>query len=113
MDIETFEKCRLVDIKFSKNIERFFYKPVYGLSGMRNKVNSYDKPLFGSIIKPKTGINKLVLHLSSSDDSYLAGARTDSSPRHPRLTRATIPVSACLREAAGVRRDPTALRRRP
>tara|TARA_B100001057_G_scaffold119821_1_gene118500 strand:+ start:3044 stop:4231 length:1188 start_codon:yes stop_codon:yes gene_type:complete len=61
MDIETFEKCRLVDIKFSKNIERFFYKPVYGLSGMRNKVNSYDKPLFGSIIKPKTGINKIKL----------------------------------------------------
>ena len=53
--------------------------------------------------RPKTDINKLVLHLSNSDDSYLVGARTNSSPRHPRLTRATIPNSACLREANGVR----------
>ena len=69
-------------------------------------------PLWVVARRPKTDINKLVLPLSNSDDSYLVGTRTDSSPRHPRLTRATIPVSACLREAAGVRRDPTALRRR-
>ena len=61
-----------------------------------------------------TRVNPLsMLHLSNSNDSYLVGTRTNSSPRHPRLPRPAIPNSGCLREAAGVRRDPTALRRRP
>ena len=28
-----------------------------------------------------------MLHLSNSNDSYLVGTRTNSSPRHPRLTQ--------------------------
>lgn len=61
MDIETFEKCRLIDLKFPPSFNKYFYKPYFGLSGTRKRVNSYSKPLLGSIIKPKTGIDKYKL----------------------------------------------------
>lgn len=61
-DINAIKRCRAVSIEFSQDIiDRHFHKPRYGLSGMREFTGQYNKPLFGGIIKPKTGITPQVL----------------------------------------------------
>jgi len=60
-DIEIIERCRLIDIAFPKKVLDLFYKPKIGMSGLRELTGNYDKPLFGSIIKPKTGITTKTL----------------------------------------------------
>ena len=56
MDIDIITKCRLVYISFPKCVEDKFLGPKYGISGMREFTGQHDKPLFGSIIKPKIGL---------------------------------------------------------
>jgi ribulose-bisphosphate carboxylase large chain len=56
MDIDIITKCRLVNIQFPKCVEERFLGPKYGISGMREFTGQYNKPLFGSIIKPKIGL---------------------------------------------------------
>jgi len=57
MDIDIITKCRLVDISFPKCVEDKFLGPKYGITGMREFTGQHDKPLFGSIIKPKIGLS--------------------------------------------------------
>ena len=61
MDIETFLKCRLIDINFPASYNEIFLPPAFGLTKTRELTKSFNKPLFGAIIKPKTGINKETL----------------------------------------------------
>lgn len=55
-DIDIITKCRLTDIKFPKCVEDKFLGPKYGISGMREFTGQHNKPLFGSIVKPKIGL---------------------------------------------------------
>lgn len=56
-DIDRIRKCRALSIEINEQIKlRYFKSPAYGLSGMRRFTGQYNKPLFGGIIKPKTGI---------------------------------------------------------
>jgi len=57
VDIDSITICRLVNLHFPKCVEDKFLGPRYGISGMREFTGQYDKPLFGSIIKPKIGLN--------------------------------------------------------
>ena len=57
LDIDIIKKCRLIQLEIPKNVEKNFLKPKFGISEIRKFTNQYDKPLFGSIIKPKTGIS--------------------------------------------------------
>lgn len=61
MDIDIINQCRLVDIEIPLSVSKHFLKPKYGLTGFRDFTKQYDKPLFGAIIKPKTGISPKVL----------------------------------------------------
>lgn len=61
VDINIIEKCRLVDLKLPKCVTQHFLGPKFGISGFRTFVNQYNKPLFGSIIKPKIGVTPNVL----------------------------------------------------
>lgn len=56
-DIDNTLACHVLDITFPSSIEKTFKKPVYGLNGFRHFTSVYNKPLFGGIIKPKTGIS--------------------------------------------------------
>ena len=56
VDIEYIRKCRAIDIYIPPCVEAVFLKPKYGLSGMRDYVKSHNVPLFGGIMKPKTGL---------------------------------------------------------
>jgi ribulose-bisphosphate carboxylase large chain len=61
VDINIIEKCRLVDLKLPKIVTDNFFGPKFGISGFRKFTNQYDKPLFGSIVKPKIGVTPEVL----------------------------------------------------
>lgn len=61
LDIDIVKKCRIIKIIFPKNITKAFKGPKYGIKGVRDFVGSYDKPLLGGIVKPKTGITPEIL----------------------------------------------------
>lgn len=47
---------RLIDIKFPKEMIKSFKGPKFGVDGIRKILKVYDRPLIGSIIKPKMGL---------------------------------------------------------
>ena len=57
MDIDIITKCGLIDVRFPKEVENKFLGPKYGINGMREFTGQHDKPLFGSIVKPKIGLS--------------------------------------------------------
>ena len=62
LDINTITQCRLIDLKIPHKIkQKYFLKPKYGIDGIRNFTQVYNKPILGGIIKPKTGISPEIL----------------------------------------------------
>ena len=62
MDIDNIIKCHLLKVDFPEHIvSTYFKKPKYGIEGVRKYTNTFDKPLLGGIVKPKTGISSEVL----------------------------------------------------
>jgi ribulose-bisphosphate carboxylase large chain len=56
VDIDCVTGCRLINLELPKQVEKHFLGPKFGLSGFREFTGQYNKPLFGSIVKPKIGI---------------------------------------------------------
>jgi ribulose-bisphosphate carboxylase large chain len=57
-DIDIIRKCRVVGLEFAPTfLDSTFLKPKHGFSGMRDFTGVRDRPFFGGIIKPKTGIS--------------------------------------------------------
>lgn len=56
MDIDNIVKCGVIDIEFPSHVEDIFLGPKFGIDGIREYTKTYDKPLFGAIVKPKIGI---------------------------------------------------------
>lgn len=48
---------RLEDIEFPKKMVSAFRGPAFGIEGIRKILKVYDRPLVGTIIKPKVGLN--------------------------------------------------------
>lgn len=61
LDINIIQKCRLIKLQIPDSVKTHFLGPKFGLSGFRKLTNQYDKPLFGSIVKPKIGITPEIL----------------------------------------------------
>jgi ribulose-bisphosphate carboxylase large chain len=61
VDIDIITRCRLIKLELPKTVTDHFLGPKFGLSGFRKFTGQYDKPLFGSIVKPKIGITPEVL----------------------------------------------------
>lgn len=61
VDIDLVKKCRVIKLELPKIVIECFRGPKFGITGIRKFVNQYDKPLFGAIIKPKTGISPSTL----------------------------------------------------
>ena len=61
VDIDIITKCRLVKLELPETVTKHFLGPKFGLSGFRELTGQYNKPLFGSIVKPKIGITPEVL----------------------------------------------------
>jgi len=54
--LRALKNLRLNDIDFPKELIRSFKGPKYGIEGIRNLLKFYDRPLVGTIIKPKLGL---------------------------------------------------------
>jgi ribulose-bisphosphate carboxylase large chain len=61
LDIDNIKYCRLLKLAFPNEVTQYFQGPTFGITGIRNYLNLYDKPLLGAIIKPKTGITPEIL----------------------------------------------------
>jgi ribulose-bisphosphate carboxylase large chain len=48
---------KLLDIHFPKKIVQSFKGPVHGIIGVRKKLGIIDRPLIGTIVKPKVGLS--------------------------------------------------------
>ncbi len=63
-DISILEQVRLLDFQLPQHWASFFPGPRFGLSGIREILKVYDRPLLGAIIKPKTGLSpKLIAEI--------------------------------------------------
>lgn len=56
MDIENIISCHLIDVEFPQCMLKSFKGPKFGMSGVREYLGIYDKPILGGIVKPKVGI---------------------------------------------------------
>ena len=61
LDINDVDKCQVLDINFPDYVHESFLGPKFGIEGIREFTGVKDKPLFGAIVKPKTGITPQVL----------------------------------------------------
>ncbi|MEA3229833.1 MAG: type III ribulose-bisphosphate carboxylase [archaeon] len=55
--MKTVKNLRLNDIAFPKNIVRFFKGPRFGIPGVRRLTRVRERPLCGTIVKPKVGLS--------------------------------------------------------
>jgi ribulose-bisphosphate carboxylase large chain len=55
-DIGHITRCRIIGFNIPLSVRQHFQAPKYGMSGIREYTGQHGKPLFGGIIKPKTGL---------------------------------------------------------
>lgn len=58
LDIDAIKQCKLFDIEFPPLFLKSFKGPKFGVTGIREFTKSFNKPILGSIIKPKVGLTK-------------------------------------------------------
>lgn len=61
LDIDDMTYCKLIELEFPQEVRDYFKGPKFGMTGVREFTGVYDKPLFGGIVKPKTGITPQTL----------------------------------------------------
>ncbi len=55
--MKTLSSLRLIDMEFSQEILQSFKGPKYGIDGVRKIAGVKERPLIGTIVKPKLGLN--------------------------------------------------------
>jgi len=70
--LRTLKNLRLNDINFPQRLVRSFKGPKFGVKGIRKLVKIFNRPLVGTIIKPKLGL-KTVHHEKVAYDSWVGG----------------------------------------
>ncbi len=63
---------RLLDISFPKDIVKAYKGPKFGIEGIRKLLKVKDRPLLGTIVKPKVGLNE-VEHAKVCGEAWLGG----------------------------------------
>ncbi len=56
--MKAIKNLRLQDIRFPKSIVKSFRGPRHGIEGIKNLTKVYNRPLVGTIVKPKVGLNE-------------------------------------------------------
>lgn len=72
MGMKAVKAIRLEDVQFPRSILRSFKGPKYGIEGIRKFMKVKGRPLLGTIIKPKLGLNT-EHHARSAYESWLGG----------------------------------------
>ena len=70
--LRALKNLRLNDIHLPMELARSFRGPKYGVAGIRGLLNVYDRPLVGTIIKPKLGL-KTADHAKVAYDAWAGG----------------------------------------
>ncbi len=70
--LEALENLRLKDVKFPTELVRSFKGPKYGIEGVRKLLDVYDRPLVGTIVKPKLGL-KTTDHAKVAYEAWVGG----------------------------------------
>jgi ribulose-bisphosphate carboxylase large chain len=70
--LRVLKNLRLNDIELPSEIVRSFKGPQFGIRGIRKLLNIYDRPLIGTIIKPKLGL-KTADHAKVAYDAWVGG----------------------------------------
>ena len=55
--VKMIDNLRLIDITFPKSYVQSFPGPAFGIQGVRDLVDIHNRPLLGTIIKPKVGLD--------------------------------------------------------
>ena len=55
--VKMIDNLRLLDIEFPRSYVQSFEGPAFGIPGVRKLVDVYNRPLLGTIIKPKVGLD--------------------------------------------------------
>jgi ribulose-bisphosphate carboxylase large chain len=66
------ESLRVEDIIFPIEMQKYYKGPKYGIEGVRNILKIYDRPLCGTIIKPKVGL-PTELHAKVAYEAWRGG----------------------------------------
>ena len=72
MGMKIVKAIRLQDVSFPRAILRSYKGPRYGIEGVRKMLKVKDRPLVGTIIKPKLGL-KTKHHAQSAYESWIGG----------------------------------------
>lgn len=70
--MSTVKNLRLEDISFPKSLVNSFKGPMHGIQGIRKLMKVEKRPLVGTIIKPKVGLNEKQ-HAKVAYDSWIGG----------------------------------------
>jgi len=70
--LKTIKNLRFEDADFPQEIARSFKGPKFGVEGVRNLLEVYDRPLVGTIIKPKLGL-KTADHAQVAYEAWVGG----------------------------------------
>jgi ribulose-bisphosphate carboxylase large chain len=60
------------DLKIPEKMLKKFKGPKYGIAGLRKKLNIYNRPILGTIIKPKIGLNEKE-HAKVAYEAWIGG----------------------------------------
>jgi ribulose-bisphosphate carboxylase large chain len=72
LGMKAVKTIKLEDVAFPKSILKSFRGPRYGIEGIRKMMKVKDRPLLGTIIKPKLGLNT-EHHAESAYESWKGG----------------------------------------
>lgn len=72
LSMKIVDNLRLQDISFPISMLKEFRDPKFGLLGIRKFVNVQERPLIGSIVKPKVGLNS-EKHAEVAYNSFAGG----------------------------------------
>lgn len=70
--MELLDNLRLQDISFPKEVIKNFKGPKFGLDGIRRLIKVNDRPLIGTIVKPKVGLSS-EKHAEVAYNSWIGG----------------------------------------
>jgi len=70
--MKAINNLRLIDIEFPKSIVSVYKGPKFGIKGIRKLLKVFGRPLLGTIVKPKVGLNPKQ-HAKVCGESWIGG----------------------------------------
>lgn len=70
--MKAIDNLRLIDIEFPKSMVNVYKGPKFGIKGIRKLLKVFNRPLLGTIVKPKVGLNPKQ-HAKVCGESWLGG----------------------------------------